>query len=27
LLAYLHPGRYARITESFSFPFHDGFHR
>ncbi|MHC4514202.1 MAG: flavin reductase, partial [Planctomycetota bacterium] len=27
LLAYLYPGRYARITESFSFPFHDGFQR
>lgn len=27
LLAYLHPGRYARVAESFSFPFHAGFSR
>lgn len=27
LLAYLPPGRYARIDQSFSFPFHAGFHR
>jgi flavin reductase (DIM6/NTAB) family NADH-FMN oxidoreductase RutF len=27
LLAYLPPGRYARIDHSFSFPFHAGFHR
>ena len=27
LLAYLYPGRYARISESFSFPFHQGFRR
>jgi len=27
LLAYLHPGRYARVAESFSFPFHEGFSR
>ncbi len=26
LLAYLSPGRYAKITESYSFPFHEGFH-
>ena len=27
LLAYLSPGRYAKIAESYSFPFHQGFHR
>lgn len=27
LLAYLHPGRYAPVAESFSFPFHEGFSR
>ena len=27
LLAYLSPGRYARITESYSFPFPAGFMR
>lgn len=27
LLAYLSPGRYAKITESYSFPFHQGFKR
>ena len=27
LLAYLNPGRFARITESFSFPFHVDFKR
>ena len=27
LLAYLSPGRYAQISESFSFPFHEGFSR
>jgi flavin reductase (DIM6/NTAB) family NADH-FMN oxidoreductase RutF len=27
LLAYLHPGRYARVSESFSFPFPAGFMR
>lgn len=27
LLAYLYPGRYARISESFSFPFPAGFMR
>lgn len=27
LLAYLNPGRYARITESYSFPFPAGFMR
>lgn len=27
LLAYLHPGRYARVSESFSFPFHAGTRR
>lgn len=27
LLAYLHPGRYAQVKESFSFPFHEGFSR
>lgn len=27
LLAYLHPGRYACIERSFSFPFHKGFSR
>jgi flavin reductase (DIM6/NTAB) family NADH-FMN oxidoreductase RutF len=27
LLAYLHPGRYAHVKESFSFPFHEGFSR
>jgi flavin reductase (DIM6/NTAB) family NADH-FMN oxidoreductase RutF len=26
-LAYLHPGRFARIGETFSFPFHTGFSR
>ena len=25
LLAYLSPGRYAKIAESYSFPFHQGF--
>ncbi|MGB5710582.1 MAG: flavin reductase, partial [Waterburya sp.] len=25
LLAYLSPGRYAKIEQSFSFPFHQGF--
>ena len=27
LLAYLHPGRYARVSESHAFPFHKGFSR
>ena len=27
LLAYLHPGRYARISDSLSFPYHEGFSR
>ena len=27
LMAYLHPGRYASIRESLSFPFHRGFSR
>ena len=27
LLAYLSPGRYAKIDRSFSFPFHEGFQR
>lgn len=27
LLAYLHPGRYARVAESLSFPYHEGFSR
>lgn len=27
LLAYLSPGRYAKIDQSFSFPFHVGFQR
>ena len=27
LLAYLSPGRYAKIAESYSFPFHQGFKR
>ena len=27
LLAYLYPGRYAKIERSFSFPFHTGFKR
>ena len=27
LLAYLSPGRYAKIAESYSFPFHQGFHQ
>lgn len=27
LLAYLHPGRYASVSESFSFPYHAGFSR
>ena len=27
LLAYLPPGRYAKIEQSFSFPFHSGFKR
>lgn len=27
LLAYLNPGRYAKIEYSFSFPFHSGFQR
>lgn len=27
LLVYLHPGRYAQVGESFSFPFHEGFSR
>lgn len=27
LLAYLHPGRFARIRKSFSFPFPDGFQK
>lgn len=27
LLAYLSPGRYAKIERSFSFPFHTGFKR
>ena len=27
LLAYLSPGRYAKIAESYSFPFHEGFHQ
>ncbi len=27
LLAYLSPGRYAKIAESYSFPFHEGFQR
>ena len=27
LLAYLSPGRYAQISESYSFPFHQGFKR
>jgi hypothetical protein len=27
LLAYLNPGRYARVTESYSFPFPTGFVR
>jgi flavin reductase (DIM6/NTAB) family NADH-FMN oxidoreductase RutF len=27
LLAYLSPGRYAEVSESFAFPFHAGFRR
>ena len=27
LLAYLSPGRFARISESYSFPFHVDFKR
>ncbi len=27
LLAYLSPGSYAKIAESYSFPFHEGFHQ
>jgi flavin reductase (DIM6/NTAB) family NADH-FMN oxidoreductase RutF len=27
LLAYVHPGRFARIEETFSFPFHEGWRR
>ncbi len=27
LLAYLAPGRYAKIAESYSFPFPEGFHQ
>ena len=27
LLAYLHPGRFARVVETLSFPFHAGFKR
>ena len=27
LLAFLSPGRYARIEETFAFPFHEGFSR
>ena len=27
LLAYLHPGRFARITQTYSFPYHAGWSR
>ena len=27
LLAYLNPGRYANIRETYSFPFHDGMQK
>ena len=27
LLAYLNPGRYAQIQQTFSFPFHEGMQK
>ncbi len=27
VLAYVHPGRYASVSETYSFPFHEGFAR
>jgi len=27
LLAYLHPGRFARVEQTYSFPYHTGWHR